>query len=83
VCSPGGGRSYTDTDKERLYIKVTIQKKVYTINNVHTVQIQTYKLTQGHVILFVGVIFNSKLNKSGEVQVTISYSVFRRWRNIS
>jgi hypothetical protein len=28
-CSPGGSRSYTDTDKERLYIKGTIQNKVH------------------------------------------------------
>jgi hypothetical protein len=30
--SPGGSRSYTDTDKERLYIKGTIQNKVHTIS---------------------------------------------------
>jgi hypothetical protein len=51
-CSPSG-RSYTDTDKERLYIKITIQNKVHTINKVHTVHIQTNKVTQGYVIMFV------------------------------
>jgi hypothetical protein len=28
-CSPGGSRSCIDTDKERIYIKGTIQNKVY------------------------------------------------------
>jgi hypothetical protein len=49
---PGGSRSYTDTDKERLYVKGTVQNKLLTINKVHTVQMQTYKVTQVHVIVF-------------------------------
>jgi hypothetical protein len=38
-CSPGGGRSNTYTNKERLYIKGTIQNKVHTINKVHTLRV--------------------------------------------
>jgi hypothetical protein len=33
-------------------IKGTIQNKVHTINKVHTVQIQTYKVIKGHVLVF-------------------------------
>jgi hypothetical protein len=49
-CSLGGSRPYVDTSKESLYIRGTIQNKVHTINKVHTVQMQTYKVTQGRVI---------------------------------
>jgi hypothetical protein len=48
-CSPDGSRSDTDTGKESLHIKGTIQNKIHTINKVHTVQIQTCKVTQGYV----------------------------------
>jgi hypothetical protein len=34
-------------------IKGTIQNKTHTINKVHTVQIQTYKVIKGHVLVFV------------------------------
>jgi hypothetical protein len=40
-CSAGGSRTHTDTDKERLYIKGTIQNKV------HTMQIQDIKSHKG------------------------------------
>jgi hypothetical protein len=50
-CSPGGSRSYTDTDKEiGLYTKGTTQNKVHTVNKMPRMQIQTYTVTQGHVI---------------------------------
>jgi hypothetical protein len=33
--------------------KGTIQNKIHTINTVHTVQIQTYKVIKEHVLVFV------------------------------
>jgi hypothetical protein len=42
------------THKEtELYRKGTIQNKVHTVNNVPRMQIQTYTVTQGHVIHYL------------------------------
>jgi hypothetical protein len=39
------------TDKEiGLYTKGTVQNKVHTVNKVPRMQIQTYTVTQGHMI---------------------------------
>jgi hypothetical protein len=54
---------YTGTDKESVYIKGTIQNKVHTINKVHTVQVQTYKVTQGHRQNFSNMIMNQWKNE--------------------
>jgi hypothetical protein len=44
----------TQIQTRKVYnIKGTIQNKIHTVNKVHTVQIQTYDVIRGHVLVFV------------------------------
>jgi hypothetical protein len=50
-CSPGGSRSYTDNRQENWTIHEGNNKsKVLTVNKVPRMQIQTYIVTQGHMM---------------------------------